>query len=187
MCAARTGTILNAAELGRDLGVSAPTVKRWLSVLETGQVLQLLPPHHRNLGKRIRKSPKLHIDPGLATFHLGLHGVEALLANPSLGALVETAVVGEWMKTIRQLGENASLTYYRSADGLEVDLVIEHGGRLHGLEVKATATPLPQHTEKLAGWLEVAGRGARAALACRVPHPVTLRPGIRAVPWHLAW
>jgi len=188
LCASRTGTILNAADIGRDLGVSAPTVKRWLSVLETSQVIHLLPPYHRNFGKRVRKSPKLFlIDPGLASFHLGLHSADAVLAGPSLGPLAETAVVGEWIKTMRQMGETAGLYYWRSSGGIEVDLVIEHGGRLHGLEVKATATPLPHHADGLARWLSWAGEGARGALACRVARPLALRPGIRAVPWHLAW
>lgn len=55
------------------------------------------------------------------------------------------------------------------------------------MEVKATATPMPGHAESLARWLELAGRRARGVLACRIDAPAALRPGIRAVPWHLAW
>ena len=62
---------------------------------------------------------------------------------------------------------------------------MERGGRLFGLEVKATATPTPGHASSLAQWLELSG--ARGALACQVPSPRTLRSGIRAVPWHLGW
>ena len=67
----------------------------------------------------------------------------------------------------------------------EVDIVIERGPSLYGLEVKATATPTPGHASSLHKWLELSG--GRGALACRVPGPRTLRPGIRAVPWHLSW
>lgn len=185
---ARTGTTLNMTELSREVGVSNPTIKRWLSVLETSQIIYLLQPYYRNLGKRLRKSPKLYlIDPGLATFFLGLHTPESVIQGPSLGALVETAVVGEWLKTCRQQGEKPNLYYWQSNTIAEVDLVIERSGVLYGIEVKATATPTPNHAAGLARWLSLVGSQAHGVLACRVDAPHALRPGIRAVPWHLAW
>jgi predicted AAA+ superfamily ATPase len=188
LVASRTGTLLNATELGRETGVSGPTVKRWLSVLEASHILYLLRPYHRNFGKRVRKSPKLFfLDAGLAAFLQGLHSVEAVLQGPSLGALTETAIVAEWIKTIRQMGERAELFFWKAAGDLEVDLVIDHGGHLYGIEVKATATPTPRHAEALSRWLKLAGPAARGVLACRIDRPIPLRPGIRAVPWHLAW
>ena len=91
---ARTGQLVNMTQLGREVGVSGPTVKRWLSVLESSQIVYLLQPYYRNFGKRIRKSPKLYLlDTGLATFLLGLHTPQAVLQGPSLGALAETAVI----------------------------------------------------------------------------------------------
>jgi hypothetical protein len=102
LVASHTGQILNMTELGRRIGVTGPTAKRWLSVLEASQVIYLLPPFHRNFGKRIRRSPKLYLlDTGLATFLLGLHTKESVLQGPSLGALAETTVVSEWVKTCR--------------------------------------------------------------------------------------
>lgn len=188
LIATRTGNLLNLAELGREVGVSGPTAKQWLSVLEASQIVLLVKPYHRNFGRRIRRSPKLYlIDTGLATFLLGLHAREAVLQGPSLGALVETAVVSEWVKACKNRGEQPGLHYWQSSAGHEVDLVIEHGGRLYGLEVKATATPTPYQADGLARWLSLAGRTARVALACQVEEPTVLRPGIRAVPWHLGW
>ena len=184
----RTGSIVNMEKLGRDVGISGPTAKRWLSVLETSQTVFLLPPYHRNFGKRIRKSPKLYVlDPGLATYVLGLHTRDSILQGPSLGALAETAVVGEWLKAFRQRGEKPALHYWQSSGGAEVDLVFERSGKLYGLEIKATATPVPRHADGLAKWLELAGPTASGALACRVRRPMRLRPGIRAIPWHLGW
>ncbi len=184
----RTGTPLNLTSLGREVGVTAPTAKRWLSVLKASHTVLLLPPWHRNLGKRIRRSPKLHLcDAGLATWLLGLRDREPLLRNPSFGSLVETAVVTEWVKAFRQRGEPANLFYWQSGSVGEVDLVLDRGGRLYGIEVKATATPTPQHAAGLARWLDLVGPEARGVLACRVKRPVSLRPRIRAVPWHLAW
>jgi uncharacterized protein len=188
LVATRTGQLLNLAELGGELGVSAPTVRQWLSVLQTSQVVYLLRPYHRNLGKRIRKSPKLYLmDAGLATFLLGLHTRSAVLQGPSLGPLVETAVVTEWVKAFRGAGLEPPLSFWRSSDGREVDVVIEYGGRVHAIEVKATETPVPAHAANLAVFATLAGRATRVALACRIEAPLALRPGIRAVPWHLAW
>ena len=76
--------------------------------------------------------------------------------------------------------------HWRARGGLEVDLVIEYEGRLHCIEVKATATPTPQHGERLQRWLELAGPRARGVVACLVDQPVRLFGSVRAVPWHLA-
>lgn len=185
---AQNGAIVNQAELGRDIGVTSPTIARWLSVLETSQLIFLLPPYYRNYGKRIRKNPKLYVlDPGLTTFLLGLHTAEAVLQGPSFGALMESAVIAEWVKCCRQNGEPPNLYYWQSNTTAEVDLIIERNGRLFGIEVKATATPTPRHADGLARWLELAGPTASGALACRVDEPCSLGRGIRAIPWHLAW
>ena len=187
MVASRTGNIVNMSEFGREVGVSGPTAKRWLSLLETSQLIYLVQPYYRNFGKRIRKSPKLYVlDPGLATYLLGLHTRESVLQGPSLGALTETAVVGEWLKAYRQRGEKPALYYWQSSGEAEVDLIIERGSELYGLEIKATATPVPRHADGLVKWLELAGPSARGALACRIDRPTNLRKGVRAVPWHLS-
>ena len=186
LVAARTGNLLNMADLAGEIGISTPTVKRWLSVLETSQLIYLLQPYYKNFGKRIRKSPKLYLlDPGLATSLLGLHTWDAVLQGPSLGALVETAVVTEWLKFFRQHGEQPHVYYWQSGAGKEVDLIIERDGELYGIEVKATATPTAQHGSAIKHWLELAGPNTRGALACNVDRPQTLRPNIKAVPWHL--
>ena len=187
LVATRTGNLLNMAELGSEIGISSSTVKRWLSVLETSQVIYLLQPYYKNFGKRIRKSPKLYLlDPGLATFLLGLHTRETVLQGPSLGPLVETAVVTEWLKFFHQQGERPHIYYWQSGTGKEVDLIIERNGKLYGIEVKATATPTAQHGTTLKQWLELAGPNSRGALACNVDRPQTVRPNIKAVPWHLS-
>jgi predicted AAA+ superfamily ATPase len=184
LVAARSGTLLNMTDLARDVGVSGPTIKTWLSVLEASHLIFLLRPHFRNLGKRLVKSPKLYVlDPGLVTYLTGLHTAAAIMQGPSAGALVETAVVSEWVKLFRQRGERPPLYFYRSSAGDEVDLVIDFDGQSYGLEIKATATPKPEHAAQLAKWLEASGPGARGALACRVDASMALRSRIRAVPW----
>jgi predicted AAA+ superfamily ATPase len=182
--AGRSGNLLNLEELGREAGVTGPTARRWLSVLQASHLALLLPPYHENFGKRLRKGPKLHLlDPGLHTFLLGLHGAEPLRHGPSFGAVLESAVVGEWRKAFVHRGEPAEFFHWRSASGLEVDLVIERNQRLYGVEVKATSAPRPEHAQGLRKWLELAGPRARGVVACLVDRPAPLGGGIWAVPW----
>jgi predicted AAA+ superfamily ATPase len=184
LVAARNGQLLNLADLGREAGVSAPTARSWLSVLEATQLVFLLRPFHESFGKRLVKSPKLYVlDPALVTFLTGVHGEEAALQGPGAGALLESIVVAEWVKAHRQAGEAPSLWFWRSSGGDEVDLVVERDGLLHGVEVKSTATPLPGHASGLAKWLDLVGSRGRGALACRIDRPTALAPRIRAVPW----
>lgn len=184
LCAARTGQLLNLSQLGRDAGVSQPTAARWLSVLEASGVVLLLQPFHGNLGKRLVKTPKLYfVDTAVATWLVGLHDEEPTLRGPMGGALVETALVVEWTKVFRHRGEVAPLSFWRTADGHEVDLVIERNGRLYAAEVKATATVLTPMAGALRRFREVAATDAVGVLYADVPRPVALAPGVVARPW----
>jgi len=145
-CAIRTGQILNISEVARDIGISVPTAKRWLSLLETAHQLYLLYPYYRNIGKRIVKSPKLYFgDTALCSYLLGLNNAETLLRGPYFGNLFETMVINDFLKKFLHFGERASMYYLRSRDGLEIDLVIEIGGFLHLFEIKSSMTITPKH------------------------------------------
>jgi predicted AAA+ superfamily ATPase len=150
LCAVRTGQILNLSDLARDIGVSVPTAKRWLSILEAGYQVYLLYPYYQNLGKRLVKSPKLYFnDTALAAYLLGLHDKEALFNSPSFGPLFETMVVMDVLKRFLHHGEMPSMYYLRTRDGLEVDLVIEVGQKLSLFEIKSSMTAWPKHADSL--------------------------------------
>ena len=183
VCAA-SGQVLNLARLGRDAGVSAPTARRWLNVLVTSRLVHLLPPYHRSFGKRVRRSPKLHLlDAGLAGWVLGYRSQEAMMQGPALGALAASAVVSELVKAVGQGGARAQLFHWQDPSS-EVDVVAEVDGRLYGIEVKATRTPTLRHAAHLARWCELSG--ARGLLACRAERGHAIGRGLRAVPWHLS-
>ena len=146
ICAGRTGQILNMSTVSRDVGVSVTTIKKWISILEASYQIYLLPPHFKNFGKRIIKSPKLYfLDTAVATFLMGLHHREPTLNGPMIGPLFETLVVSEWVKAFLHRGERPELYYWRSKAGLEVDLIIDRNFRLYPVEIKSTATLLPGH------------------------------------------
>jgi hypothetical protein len=149
-CATRTGQILNLSELARDIGISVPTGKRWLSLLETGHQVYLLYPYFRNIGKRVIKSPKLYFtDPALCSYLLGIHDREVLWNAPYFGNLFETMVVCDFLKRFLHFGLRPSMYYLRSRDGLEVDLVIDLASRLHLFEIKGAATITDRHAVSL--------------------------------------
>lgn len=150
LCATRTGQILNLSELAKEVGMSVPTMKRWLSILETGHQVYLLYPYYKSLGKRLVKSPKLYFnDTGLASYLLGLHNRDALINSPSFGHLFETFIVIDFLKRFLHFGQIPSLYYMRTRDGLEVDLLLELGQRLYLFEIKSTMTILPKHAFSL--------------------------------------
>ena len=162
LCAGRTGQLLNLSSLAGDCGVSQPTARAWLSVLEASYIVFRLPPFHANLRKRLVKAPKLMFhDAGLACWLLGIHEPHQLRTHPLRGAIFETWVVSEVMKLVTNRGaatrRDPGLSFYRDRSGAEVDLVIERPDRLTLLECKSAATP---SAALLAGARRVAGHFA---------------------------
>jgi len=186
LAAARHGQEFHPAEFARDLGISQPTAKQWASVLEASYVAYILPPWFRNYGKRIVKAPKFYfVDAALAAYLTRLPDAASALSGPMAGALLEGWVVIEALKAFMALGRKPDLFYWRSHDGLEVDLLILIDGRLQAVEIKLTSTPLPAHTDPLDRLIRFAGEEAHAQgiVVCRVTKERILPKGHLAMPW----
>ena len=185
LCAIRTGQLLNLSELAKEIGMSVPTVKRWLSILETGYQIYLLYPYYKNVGKRLVKSPKLYFnDTALASYLLGLHDRETLLNSPNFGNLFETMVVTDALKRFLHSGQMPSMYYLRTRDGLEVDLVIESGQKLYLFEIKGAMTIVPKHASSLARVTSDLGSSIRtAAIISMSGDNFTLKNGIFNYNW----
>jgi len=141
LCAGRTSQLVNFSALAADAGVTHNTARSWLSVLEAGYVAWRLPPFHSNLSKRLVKTPKLHfIDSGLACYLLGIRSVDQLRDHPLRGAIFETWVASEILKSRVHRGLPPSLSFFRDRKGAEVDLVIEDGRSLLAVETKSGQT-----------------------------------------------
>ena len=134
------GQLFNASAIATSLGVSAPTVARYLDHLASSLVLRRLEPYHANLGKRLVKSPKVYVrDSGLLHHLLGLREVNDLLGHPAIGASWEGFVIEQ---ICGQLDDGAStVSFYRTAVGAELDLVVERGTRKIGFEIKFSSAP----------------------------------------------
>ncbi|MDR3164834.1 MAG: ATP-binding protein [Synergistaceae bacterium] len=140
--AARTAQLLNYADFSRDVDIDPKTAKSWLSVLCASGLVYLLEPYCNNITKRIIKTPKLYfLDTGLAAFLTGWDSPKSLEAGAMNGAVLETFVFGEILKSYWHNGRQPSVYFYRDADQREVDFLFERDGTLYPAEVKKTATP----------------------------------------------
>ena len=141
LCAGRTAQLLNYSALAGDCGVSQPTAKAWLGILETGFLTFRLPTFHANVRKRLVKMPKLHFyDTGLVCWLLGIRSPGQLRSHPLRGPVFETWVVSEIAKQRAHRGEPGGLFFYRDRNGAEADLVLQGPAGPAIVEAKAGET-----------------------------------------------
>jgi len=141
LVAGRTASELRLTTLGGDAGVSHPTVRSWLSVLEASFLCLRVPAWHRSHRKQVVKTSKIHfLDTGLACHLLGITEPQQLRYHPLRGALFESWVVSEVLKSRAHRGLPERLFHLRESRGAEVDLLIEEGVRLIAVEVKSGST-----------------------------------------------
>lgn len=151
LLAANVTCQFNASIYAKNLGVSVPTIQRWLSVLEVSYIIYVLKPYFSNLGKRIVKSPKIYFyDTGLASYLNGAMG-SPWEKGPLAGAVFENYIVSECIKRSLHQGKLQDFYYFREHNGDEIDLIIDSKGRKEFLEIKSSMTFRPRmvkHIEK---------------------------------------
>ncbi len=187
VCAARHSQELGYAALSRQTGVSQPTGKAWVGVLEAAHIVSVIPPYFENFGKRAIKSPKMYfLDPAIACALTRQPSAEAALAGAMGGALFEGLIVGEMVKAQAESGSRADLYHWRSHDGLEVDAVLPSRDGLVPIEIKLTASPRAAHFAPIERFKKLAGDKAtgEGVLVCRVDETVPMPNGNVALPWH---
>lgn len=186
LLAGRTGQVLNLSGLGADAGVSHLTAKAWISVLETSYVATRLPVFHGNLNKRLIQAPKLHLfDSGLACALLGIRSPEQLRQHPLRGAIFETWVYTEILKSFLHRGKAAPLFYFRDRAGLEVDLIVDLGDQLLAVECKSGQTVADDFFRELDAFARAAerkGRKTRSIVVYGGPEAQRRTRG-EVVPW----
>ncbi|MBU4486440.1 MAG: DUF4143 domain-containing protein, partial [Candidatus Delongbacteria bacterium] len=144
--AARTGGLLNMSDLARDADIAPNTAKSWLSILKISGIIYLLEPYFTNISKRLVKSPKLYfLDTGLCTYLTGWSSPETLELGAMSGAMLETWILIEILKSYWHNGRTGNFFYYRDKDMNEIDLLIESDGTIYPIEFKKTASPRKEH------------------------------------------
>ena len=175
--ALRLGQLVNQTELGRDIALPQPTVHRYMNLFETSYQLVRVPAYAVNRGKRLMKTPKLYwCDTGLA---LHLAGID----KPS-GPHLENLVLMDLLTWREGRRETAEVLYWRTTTGEEVDFVVETGGRLLPIEIKATSRPRGRDAQHLRMFRDQYGSECRTALLLHTgAETAWLAPGILAAPW----
>ena len=141
-CAARTSEMVNYADLAKDIGITAPTAKQWLSVLVSSGIVVLIQPYFNNRLKRAIKSPNMYfMDTGLAVYLTRWDSPKTLEVSAMSGKIFETYVVSEILKSYHNAGKQPPVYYYRDTDGKEIDLILEYNGTVYPIEIKKTGNP----------------------------------------------
>ena len=181
--AARTGQLLNYADLARDTAIDNKTAKSWLSVLETSGLVYLLKPYHRNVTKRLVKSPKLYfLDTGLCAYLTKWPTPDSLEAGAMSGAILKTYLFSEILKSYYHNGVKPHFYYYRDLDQKEIDLVIETGDSLYPVEFKKTATPSPRDFKHFHLLEKLGKKVGHGAVFCFIEQDVALSEDVTAIP-----
>ena len=151
VCASMTGQLLNLASIARDVGISEPTAKRWLSILKTSGIVYLLKPYSNNAIKRTVKTPKIYfLDTGLAAYLTRWLTPETLSTGAVSGHFFETFVVAEILKSYTNAGKEEDIYFLRDGNGREIDLLIFQNNTLFPLEIKQHMVSTPKDIKHFA-------------------------------------
>lgn len=157
--AAHAAQLLDMSSYARDIGVSVPTIKRWLSILEASYIIFIVPPFYENYGKRITKSPKVYFyDTGLISYFTGITTYDQYDNGPLSGSLFENYVVSEIMKKELHQATLSDIYYFRTQDKVEIDLIVDRKSSKDFIEIKKTATFHPHMIHSLKKYAEPESR-----------------------------
>ena len=141
LCAGRIGQVVNLQNLSSDIGVSAPTIRSWLSLLEASYIVYLLQPFSTKSSKQLLKSPKIYFhDVGLASYLVGIENNKQIITHPLRGQLFENLIVNEALKSFYNQGKRPHFSFCRDNKGKEIDLIITKDTDFIAVEIKASET-----------------------------------------------
>ncbi len=189
MAATQTAQLFNLSSLAAPFQLSRPTIGDYVALLERVYLLERLPPWHSNRGKRLVKTPKLHVgDTGLACALLGVSAATLLRDRHLMGQLLETFVFQELRRQATWFGGPVDFFHYRDRDQVEVDIVMEHGGLVAGVEVKLGATVRSSDFRGLRRLREACGeRFAAGVVLYDGETAIGFGDGLYAVPVRMLW
>jgi len=183
--AARTGQLLNLADLARDADVAPNTAKNWLSILQTAEIVYLLEPYQTNVTQRLIKTPKLYfLDTGLAAYLTEWASPATLEAGAMSGPILETWVVTELLKSYWHNGRRPPFYFYRDKDLREIDLLLVQDGVVYPLEIKKTASPSRQDVRHFTTLEKLGLTMGPGGVICLVEQSLPLTGTMQSIP---AW
>ena len=183
LLAARAGKLLNMSEIGKECGITQPTVRDWLSILESTYMIYILKPYHNNYSKRLVKSPKVYfVDTGLLCYLLGIDTPERFFKSSERGAIFENMVIIECKKRLAFSAGYSQCFFYRTANGLEVDLIVEREGKIEAHEIKLAKTLSRDMAEPLKLFMKEHPTDVASVLSLH-EDKIALMEGIKGMHW----
>ena len=185
--AARTGQLLNYSNLASDVHIDLRTAKLWLEILERSGIVFLLYPYSSNIAKRTIKTPKVYfLDTGLASFLCSWDTPAALRNGAQSGAMLETYVFAEILKSYWHNGDTPNIYFYRDTDQKEIDFIIERNMTLYPMEVKKTANPDNNDFKAFSTLSVFKKKTGPGAVICLYNRTISIGRNIIAVPvWEI--
>ena len=181
--AARTGEMLNYSELANDVGVSQPTIKSWLSILQASGLVYILRPYYNNVGNRFIKTPKVYfMDTGLACYLTGWKTPEILESGAMSGNMFETYVVSEIIKSYWHNGKQPDIYYYRDKDKREIDVLLHENGTLYPIEIKKKSNPDKGDIKAFSVIETLKQKRGTGAVVCMAPTHLPLTGDVNIIP-----
>jgi predicted AAA+ superfamily ATPase len=151
LLASRVGQLVNYNSLANDCGVSQPTIKSWITALESSYLVFTLQPYFENIGKRLIKTPKIYFyDTGLLCYLLGIKRSEDLLTHSLKGNLFENMMIAEYVKRMYHSNSLHDIWFWRDVAGNEIDMLYVDNGKFHLFEIKSSETILNEQFKGLA-------------------------------------
>lgn len=177
--AARTGQVLKYSELAKEVDISQPTAKSWLSILVTSNLVYLLQPYYCNINKRMTKMPKIYfLDTGLCAYLTGWSNFEVMQKGAMNGAFFETFVVSEIIKSYVHNGKRPLIYWYRDSLRKEIDLLIEQDGMIFPIAIKLSANP----NKNMVKNFELIKNKGMGSLICMADKDYLLTENVRVFP-----
>lgn len=186
LIASQSAQEMNYSSLSNALGVSLPTIKEWISILETSGIIFVLPPYFENFSKRLIKNPKIiFTDTGLLCHLLSIRTVDQLKTHPLLGHIFETFIIGECFKRFANFGEHPPLYFWRDQAKNEIDLLIQIGRKGYPIEIKLSQTYHSDFQKNIQRWLELEKNEAdKGCVIFCGEHALNTQSSIPAIPWY---
>ena len=186
ICASIHSQELNLSKISNNCGIAIPSVKRWLSILETSFIIFKLIPYSTNLKKRLVKSPKIYFYDSAIVAYLTKHQSENDLFNGAMaGAFFEGLIVSEVVKIMNSNKNKFNLYFWRTRDGMEIDLILENANEIIPIEIKKTATPSIFHAKHLERFMDYKNTKTieKSFIVCNIEKEILISKRVSAIPW----
>ena len=188
LMSALTAQEINYSHLGREIGMTPQTTRRWLAIMEATYQWFTLPAFSGNPGKRVLSRPKGYLaDTGLACYHAQISSPQTLTGHPLFGPLFETAMACELAKQAAALPLRPSMAHWRSGGGAEVDILLERDGILHPVEIKLTTRPSRRMAKGIEAFIAAHThlKCSQGAIICAADRTHWISDNVLAIPWNL--